>query len=501
MKMALKDATGTVLHEFAVAPGGEVRIGRGRSCTVVLTGNPSISREHLLVRLNEAGAVVVQDLQSTFGTQVDGQRIAPGTSVTLRAGARVQLGTDVFLDGGMAAAGKAPLAASVPAVDEESAPAVFPFFLTRNETFVRERFGEMRARVGGDLLAPLAQLEEAMTGQVRELSAILEVSFALSSITSYPRLLDYTIDMALQVTGAERGSIILFNETSQRFETAAARRMGSREVESDMQTSKSVILRCFRTNETIIIRDTSVDPGVAGNQSIVANRICSVAVTPLRIHNSVIGVLYLDSRLSSSCFSDRVQHLLKVFAAQASVAIHNSRLFYMATTDGLTTLTNHKHFLQRLLEEFFRARRYQLPLALIMVDVDHFKKVNDVHGHVVGDQVLRSVSQILRANMRVHDLPARYGGEEFAVLLPQTALAGALLVAEKLRAAVAESSMKLGDLVLQVTISAGVAAIDTTGMEKPMSLVQAADRALYAAKNGGRNRVVSAAATEVAAAS
>ncbi|HNV72455.1 MAG TPA: diguanylate cyclase, partial [Candidatus Ozemobacteraceae bacterium] len=466
--------------------------GRAEGCTIKLT-SIAISREHVLVRYSPDSGASIQDLHSTFGTHVNGHRVQAGVFVPLVTGSRVQLAQDVFLtlerdiaieaDGDK---GNETLAAtSEPGTEVQ----VFPFFLNRNVNLVRDTFAQLRDKIPPTARDDLQATETVISSRIRELSAILEVSFALGSIRSFQRLLEYTIDMALQVTGAERGGLILFNENTQRFESAVVRRMGLQDVEKDMQTSESLIQKCFLTGETLVIRDTSVDPLVAGNTSIVINKILSIAVTPLRIQNNVIGVLYLDNRLSANTFTERVQELLRVFATMASQAIYNSRLLHQATTDSLTGLYNKKHFLQRLSEECARARRHRTDLSLLMLDIDHFKSFNDTHGHVIGDKVLLLVSRSLRDNVRVHDVCARYGGEEFAVILPQTPVEGAASLAEKLRKSIEQLPLRFGDKKLTITISVGVAGFDSLIMEKPATFVQYADESLYKAKHSGRNQV------------
>ncbi len=160
----------------------------------------------------------------------------------------------------------------------------------------------------------------------------------------------------------------------------------------------------------------------------------------------------------------------------------------LSTTDGLTQLHNHRSFQERLREEFRRAQRYDDALSLILLDLDHFKRVNDFYGHPVGDGVLREVSAALLRSVRETDLVARYGGEEFAVLLPRTHLTGALTVAERIARELA--ALRLGpDRAIHVTASLGVSGFPHRQVLTAEQLVSTADEALYRAKHEGRNKI------------
>lgn len=189
-------------------------------------------------------------------------------------------------------------------------------------------------------------------------------------------------------------------------------------------------------------------------------------------------------------------------AAQDAVRLEeqNRALEAQATTDGLTGLANRRHFDQFVTEQTAIAHRYRGPLTVLFMDLDHFKQVNDTHGHQAGDDVLRSVGAVLRATMREADLPARYGGEEFAVVMPATTLEEGAQAAERVRVALNSSPVEItgGDPII-VTASIGVAQLLSTKLEAPEGLVARADAAVYEAKNSGRNRVV-VAAEETAAA-
>ncbi|MBF5042747.1 diguanylate cyclase [Aggregicoccus sp. 17bor-14] len=194
----------------------------------------------------------------------------------------------------------------------------------------------------------------------------------------------------------------------------------------------------------------------------------------------------------------RVERCLETKRRIDALTAQAAELQKLSTTDGLTQVHNHRHFQERLREEFRRAQRYGDPLSLILVDLDHFKAVNDRHGHLAGDRVLREVSGALRQSVRDTDLLARYGGEEFAVLLPHTSVGGSLTVAERilrdvgaLAVALEAAAQPAGAPVppLRVTASVGVSALPHRSIGSAEQLFRAADEALYRAKREGRNRV------------
>lgn len=158
-----------------------------------------------------------------------------------------------------------------------------------------------------------------------------------------------------------------------------------------------------------------------------------------------------------------------------------------ARTDSLTGLWNRKAFDEQLAIQTAIARRYELPLSVVLLDIDHFKQINDTHGHAVGDAVLQELARRLRKSVRDADLIARYGGEEFAILLPQTDLAGGVQLAERIRQQIASSPLRIPGGEIQLTASAGVASLipEVSASE----LTRRADAALYQSKQFGRNRV------------
>jgi diguanylate cyclase (GGDEF)-like protein len=214
------------------------------------------------------------------------------------------------------------------------------------------------------------------------------------------------------------------------------------------------------------------------------------AVVPVLSDGQVMAVLRL---VRSIPFEPDDRQFLEVIAAQVSLAL--GRIKFIATlqtlsvTDALTGIANRRHWDWRLAEEIARAQRYRYPVAVLMVDIDHFKRVNDTHGHQVGDEVLRQVAERLRSTLRRTDFLARYGGEEFGIIAPQTALEAAKVLAERLRRAIAREPIQVNnELSIPLTISVGVAVFPDHAQNES-DLVAAADAALYRAKQDGRNCV------------
>jgi diguanylate cyclase (GGDEF)-like protein len=202
----------------------------------------------------------------------------------------------------------------------------------------------------------------------------------------------------------------------------------------------------------------------------------------------VLAVLLSVQLLLNARISLRRERRLVETAAALREA--NARLEQLRTTDTLTGLLTRGVFYERLGIEFRRSLRYSRPIALLMIDLDHFKLVNDEHGHPYGDFVLAETAAAIREALRESDIVGRYGGEEFVVMLPETERSAAWTVAEKLRVAVAARDLTHDGTAVQMTISVGVSALPAEGVRIETDLVARADEALYRAKREGRDRVV-----------
>lgn len=184
------------------------------------------------------------------------------------------------------------------------------------------------------------------------------------------------------------------------------------------------------------------------------------------------------------------QAVLKFLIGSNVESQYYEEIYRLMTLDGLTQVNNKRYFEEALEREFSRSKRYKNPFALVCFDIDHFKKINETHGHLGGDEVLRRLASLLRSNVRTNDLIARVGGEEFAVLLPETDKPGAVAFAEKVRRLVERERFAYQEKVLRVTLSLGVGAFEES-QRSADALLDATDKKLQEAKSTGRNRVCS----------
>ncbi|MFH1349637.1 MAG: sensor domain-containing diguanylate cyclase [Pseudomonadota bacterium] len=221
--------------------------------------------------------------------------------------------------------------------------------------------------------------------------------------------------------------------------------------------------------------------GIPGRQCLVAPLIAA--------DNQVIGMVTFDHPADFSMSTGMMQPLM-VLLTVVAIGLETARLFRLAVIDGLTGLYVRRYFELRLAEEENRIKRYGGRMALMITDIDHFKKFNDTYGHQQGDIVLRETAQLLQKSVRIGlDVVCRYGGEEFVVIMPNTDEAGAMVVAERVRKHCQDNEFSGQAEPLHVTLSGGVAFMDQDSWVPGQELLRRADESLYRAKEGGRNRI------------
>ena len=240
----------------------------------------------------------------------------------------------------------------------------------------------------------------------------------------------------------------------------------------------------------ILVEDLHVDRDTLECAPLILDpSVRSILASPLVVNREAVGVLCVESPRPNAYSIDHLS-VFTTIAQQGAVAIENARNYELATVDQLTGLFLRDYFYRKLSEEQVRARRYGSTFAVLMLDLDSFKEINDRLGHLAGDRYLRRVGKVIRETMRGADVACRYGGEEFAVLLPETDRAGALTIGERIRKRIARMEVPAGDDLMRTTVSIGIATYPADYPGTLPGLLDRADQALYAAKENGRNRVV-----------
>ena len=327
------------------------------------------------------------------------------------------------------------------------------------------------ARVAAERDREHAARREELQARVDFLSAEREISLILNEDVDFRSILERVLSIACDTLG---GDVELWIKQGDRL-LPRARRVRGETLFDPEEKEDPRVRQCFE----------------AGRMLIEAAEGRVHALSPLQADREIMGVVRVSMVLEENAAareerSRRLAANLDEFAKFLALALKTPDLYTRAVQDGLTGLWTKRHFMSESRMAMESARRYGDPLSLIMVDIDHFKKVNDTHGHVTGDKVLQGVAEILLKKVR-GGTAFRYGGEEMAVLLPKSEAAAAVAVAERLRAAI--EARKIAGI--RVTASFGVAQWDESLVEAG-ELVERADRALYASKENGRNRVTAA---------
>jgi diguanylate cyclase (GGDEF)-like protein/PAS domain S-box-containing protein len=348
--------------------------------------------------------------------------------------------------------------------------------------------------VGRDITAS-KRTEIAAEQHTRELRALHNATTALITTLDLEALLSRILDAAISaIPAGEKGRLHLIALDTGQLEMRASIGYSDPRIQKiTVPGSEGYITKSVRTGRPILLDDLRANQYSEPEAKMPeANEIRSAIVAPLILNDQVLGALSLESS-QTTAFANADLDLLASFAATASAAIRNAQLHAkvqkLAITDALTGLYNRRGFFELGPREIERALRFGRPLTAIMLDIDHFKVVNDTYGHSVGDQVLSNVATLCSSNIRKVDILGRYGGDEFSLLLPETDTFTANSVAERLRAIIEESGVMVDASLVKVTISLGVTRA-TADIEDLEALLRRADKALYAAKQGGRNRVV-----------
>lgn len=299
-------------------------------------------------------------------------------------------------------------------------------------------------------------------------------------------LLDTIVREAALLLNARTTSVLLLDEHRQRLLCSAAHGL-SPDARNKIRFSPGEGIAGWTIDNAapVCLEDAESDPRFV---KFADETIRSILVIPLMIRGRPIGVICATHEQRGRFTKDH-QSLLSFLANSIVLDVDNARLYRLAITDPLTGLYNRQHLAERLKKEVDRCHRYRVPLTVMMLDIDHFKSVNDQYGHAAGDQVLEVLGKRLKIATREVDFVARYGGEEFIILLPNTERAGAEHVTKRVLGSMRANPFVLDDgTIVKLTLSIGVAVLNDR--EEPRDLLARADAALYQAKSEGRDRYV-----------
>lgn len=317
---------------------------------------------------------------------------------------------------------------------------------------------------------------------VREI-AVNRISTAIRSTLELPSVLQTTVNEVGRALGAQSSALNIEGEHGQPSLTKFYFRDGTDDEDAHTEMLGDIEALGVRLRGRI---KTYVHDGCSDADKSDA---CPVAAVPVIYHDRTMGVMMVTSDDPQRLWEENEVMLLRTVADQVAVAVNHARLFqkmeHQALTDGLTGCFNRRFFEIQLERDMHLATRMRQPVSLILLDIDHFKHVNDTHGHDAGDSALRILANALREEVRGVDTAARYGGEEFAIILPQAGREGAKVVAERLRSRIERTEVPG---VGCITASLGVATFPNDASSREL-LVTSADRALFLAKRTGRNRV------------
>lgn len=367
--------------------------------------------------------------------------------------------------------------------------------------------------------ASITSTTDSRTSQL-DVQTVVKATQEISGEILVDRLLEKLMRIVLENAGAERGYLALVEKgqpvlrVSGTPEGVEVRLADAAPHATAEHLAMNVVRYTARTLETVVVADASHDKLFSADPHIVAQQVKSLLCLPVLRQGNLVGILYLENNLTSGAFTPARVQLLRILAGQLAISIDNASLYatledkvaerteelkkaleeirILSNTDPLTGIANRRFFFAQFEKELDRIRRYPCPLALLAIDIDYFKKINDTFGHQQGDLVLKKLVAVLNSVLRKTDILGRIGGEEFAVLLPETSYPQVEVVAEHLRAAVAAALFpkETGQEGLRVTISIGGCALNHPPYPDQDEIYVLADQALYQAKENGRNQTV-----------
>lgn len=336
----------------------------------------------------------------------------------------------------------------------------------------------------------LRRLQHNLRTEKQKLEQVLSIDRKISSILNLNHLVDFIVEKATNILEAEKCSLMLFDSTSEELSIRGAKGLDEKIIgKARIKIGDSISGRVAQRGEPLLIKDIEHNAFMARkNRSHYRSK--SFLSVPIILRSKLVGVVNVADKNSKKnhIFDETDLKILCSIVHQAAVSIENAyycgQLEYLSVSDPLTGSFNHRYFTKRLDQEISRTRRYPKPLCLIMADVDDFKSYNDTYGHLKGDELLKELTRVFTANLRRVDVLCRYAGDEFAVILPETNISQAKIIAEKMR-----DTFNAIDFEGDVSLSFGLA--QCTEYMNRYDLIMKSDQALYQAKKEGKNQICS----------
>ena len=317
---------------------------------------------------------------------------------------------------------------------------------------------------------------------MKTLDDIKNYTDIFSSQLDLQTLSNSVLEMVIKSSSANAGAIYIDREGEIELLTSFGIR------EANTMSNHQIILSAFERGTQFAIRH----PDEVIVKSVLTEfHPKDVLIEPVKFKNIPIAVILLAK---SEHFNAEYKKIISIFSLSLAVALHNAleheQLQKLAALDPLTGVLNRRFGMVRLHEEFARAVRKDLPLGVLMLDIDHFKQVNDTYGHVAGDRILKNVTKLVRQAMREGDILIRYGGEEFLLILPGASKEDAMRIAERIRHIIKEGKTLYNTSNIGITISIGCDSYPESMVSNDQDLIINADEVLYRAKNNGRDKVM-----------
>ncbi len=477
----------------------KITIGRSTSADVEVL-NTSVSRQHLELSWHD-GSLRVKDLNSSYGTSIENVKLEAGEYKILVADTEMKLGNLSMwyeLRRNNESQEMFQTCFHPPTVNEEiELSSEFNDFRVKLLFLLQENFGDntLNVQLISNIDEGLHQLINTQELRLKEQRILNSISHILNRSLTLSELLKTSLNLVSKVLNAERGFVVIRYANNDQYKILALRHFKKLnwcdENTDSHEFSHVLVERCFTQNKILIIGDTELNNTLNDIKPVKQGGGLSIVVIPLVQDSQVVGVIYLDNQQKSHNFNQQQIPFLTTFAAHTSIALHNTLLYKRAITDDLTQLFTRQHIDEELAQEIQRAQRHQHHLSLLILDLDHFKKINDTYGHTTGDQVLQAFSNIIKKHIRECDMAGRFGGEEFIVILTDTDSEGAYNFAERIRKATEEMCIIKDEQSITVSVSIGSASYQSHHGENALLLLEDADKALYQAKEQGRNQTIS----------